>query len=157
MIIIHAAQLAGQLTLWAEDTGQPSHSDHAPDGRHPRCADATRLMEAIGDTTVELDAPQAEATIGLPSCGNNPIPSEALAGPASKSIAKPSIRPWRVPMVRLSSTPGHRPAATLPRRTHADARHGALDEPALPDYTRTAKLLILKWTTAKRRSNTGCT
>lgn len=33
----------------------------------------------------------------------------------------------------------------------------ALDELALPNYTRTANLLILKWTTAKLRSNTGCT
>ncbi len=39
MIIVHAAQLAGKLTLWVEDAGQPSDSDHAPDGHHARCAD----------------------------------------------------------------------------------------------------------------------
>ena len=47
--------------------------------------------------------PKAEATIWLPSRGNNPIPSEALAGPALKSRAKPRIKPWRVPTLRLSS------------------------------------------------------
>ena len=39
MIIIHAAQLAGQLRLWGEDAGQPSQSDRASGGRHRRRAD----------------------------------------------------------------------------------------------------------------------
>ena len=108
MIIIHAAQLAGQLTLWGEDSDQPSQSDRAPDRRHPRCAGAGFLAEAAGvtledHTRVETRAPyQEEATIWLPSRGNSPMPSEALAGPAPKSRAKPRIKPWCVPVVRLS-------------------------------------------------------
>ena len=103
MIIIHAAQLAGQLTLWGEDSDQPSQSDHALDGRHPRCVDAEHLAEAVGLTLEEPTSAEMEATIWLPSRGNNPIPSEALAGSAPRSRAKPRIKPWRVPVLRLSS------------------------------------------------------
>ncbi len=103
MIIIHAAQLAGQLTLWAEASDQHPHTDQALDGRHPRCVDATRLTEAVGNTLDEPAGAGMEATIWLPSRGNNPIPSEALAGPAPRSRAKPRIKPWRVPALRLSS------------------------------------------------------
>ena len=46
---------------------------------------------------------EAGGIVWLPSRGNNPIPSEALAGPALKSRAKPRIKPWRVPILRLSS------------------------------------------------------
>ena len=103
MIIIHAAQLAGQLTLWTEDTDQPSQSDHAPGGRHPSSVAARHLADAVGVTLDEPASPEMEATIWLPSRGNNPIPSEALAGPAPRSRAKPRIKPWRVPVLRLSS------------------------------------------------------
>ncbi len=108
MIIIHAAQLAGQLTLWAEDSDQHSQPDQAPAGRHPRCADAKCLAETVGVALGDpagaetRDPYQEEATIWLPSRGNNPIPSEALAGPAPRSRAKPRIKPWRVPVIRLS-------------------------------------------------------
>ena len=102
MIIIHAAHLGGKLTLWGEDSDQPSPSDHAPDGRHPRCADARRLAETVGVVSEYPGNSQAEATIWLPSRGNNPIPSEALAGPAPRSRAKPRIKSWRVPVLRLS-------------------------------------------------------
>ena len=103
MIIIHAAQLAGKLTLWAEDTDQPSQSDQVPDGRHPRCTDARLLAEAVGVTSEYRAGLKAEATIWLPSRGNSPMPSEALAGPAPRSRAKPRIDPWRVPVVSLSN------------------------------------------------------
>ena len=102
MIIIHAAQLAGKLSLWGEDSDQPSPSGHAPDGRHPRCADPKRLADAVGVIPDEPAAAEMEATIWVPSRGNNPIPSEALAGPAPRSRAKPRIKPWRVPVIRLS-------------------------------------------------------
>ena len=112
MIIIHAAQLAGQLTLWAEDTNQPSQSDHAPDGLHPRCVDTKRLADAVGVIPDEPAAAEMEATIWVPSRGNNPIPSEALAGSAPRSRAKPRIKPWRVPVHQAFQRAGHRPTAT---------------------------------------------
>ena len=103
MIIIHAAQLAGKLTLWAEDSDQPSQSDHAPAGRHPRSVDARHLADAVGVTLDEPAGAEMAATIWLPSRGNSPLPSETLAGPAPRSRAKPRIKPWRVPVLRLSS------------------------------------------------------
>ena len=115
MIIIHAAQFAGKLTLWGEDSDQPWQSKQTPDRRHPRCVDSKRLAEAV-DITPEDPADEAvditpedpadsetEAAICLSSRGHNPLPSEALAGPASKSKAKHHIKPWRVPVIRLSS------------------------------------------------------
>ena len=104
MIIIHAAQLAAQLTLWAEDSEQPSQSDHALDGRHPRSVDVRNLTDAVGVSLDEPTGAEMEATIWLPSRGNSPLPSEALAGPAPRSRAKPRIKPWRVPVISLSST-----------------------------------------------------
>ena len=78
-------------------------SDPASDGSHPRCADARRLSEAVGVTLEDPASAEMEASIWLPSRANSPLPSEALAGPASKSRAKARIKPWRVPVTRLSN------------------------------------------------------
>lgn len=103
MIIIHAAQLDGNLTLWGEDSDPIPPSERLSEAHHPRCASALRLAEAVGITPKDAGGAEAEATVWLPSRGNNPIPSEALAGPALKSRAKPRIKPWRVPILRLSN------------------------------------------------------
>ena len=103
MIIIHAAQLDGSLTLWGEDSDSPPPSGRPSGVHHPRCASASRLAEAVGVTPANRADAKAEATVWLPSRGNNPMPSEALADPALKSRAKPRIKPWRVPILRLSS------------------------------------------------------
>ena len=102
MIIIHAAQLDGSLTLWGEDSDPPSPSEQLSEVQHPRCASALRLGEAVGITPKDSAGAEAEASVWLPSRGNSPIPSEALAGHAPKSRAKPRIKPWRVPALTLS-------------------------------------------------------
>ena len=99
MIIIHAAQLDGKPTLWGEESDQHSLPDQVQDGRYPRCGGAKLLAEAVGVAPEDRAgagkrAPyHEEATIWLPSRGNNPLPSEALAGPAPRSRAKPRIKP----------------------------------------------------------------
>ncbi len=103
MIIIHAAQLDGSLTLWGEDSDQPPPSGRPSGVHHPRCASASRLAEAVGITHANHAHVKAEATVRLPSRGKSPMPSEALAGPALKSRAKPRIKPWHVPILRLPS------------------------------------------------------
>ena len=103
MIIIHAAQLDGSLTLWGEDSDPTPPSERLSEAHHPRCACARRLAEAMGIAPDDSTGAEAEATVWLPSRGNNPMPSEALAGPALKSRAKPRIKPWRVPTLRLSN------------------------------------------------------
>ena len=103
MIIIHAAQLDGSLTLWGEDPDPPPLSERLPDVHHPRCVSALRLAQAVGIAPEDSTGDEAGANIWLPSRGNNPIPSEGLAGPALKSRAKPRIKPWRVPILKLSS------------------------------------------------------
>ena len=92
MIIIHAAQLGGKLILWGEDSDQPSQSDLPPDGSHPRYADAEGLAETAGVAPEDRARAEAGAAIWLPSRGNNPIPSEALAGAAPKSSSRPRKR-----------------------------------------------------------------
>ena len=104
MIIIHAAQLDGNLTIWGEDSDPTPQSYQGTYGRHPRCASAQLLAEAIDIAPQDSARAEVEATMWLPSQGNNPIPSAALAGPAPKSRAKPRIKPWRVPALQLSST-----------------------------------------------------
>ena len=103
MIIIHAAQMSGGLTLWGEDWDQASPSDEVLEGRHPRSANAKRLAEAVGIAPGDCADTEAAATVWLPSRGKSPVPSEALAGPPPRSRAKPRIKPWRVPALRLSS------------------------------------------------------
>ena len=103
MIIIHAAQLDGSLTLWGEDSDPPRPSERLSEAHHPRCVSAFRLSEAVGIPHEGAAGDEAGGVIWLPSRGNNPMPSEALAGPALKSRAKPRIKPWRVPILRLSS------------------------------------------------------
>ncbi len=103
MIIIHAAQLDGSLTLWGEDSDRPPRSRRPAGINHPRSASASRLAEAVGIAPTNHAHVKAEATVWLPSRGNNPIPSEPLAGPAPKSRAKPRIKPWRVPILRVSN------------------------------------------------------
>lgn len=51
------------------------------------------MAEAVGIAPEDHADAEMEATIWLPSRGNNPIPSEALAGPAPRSRAKPRIKP----------------------------------------------------------------
>ncbi len=104
MIIIHAAQLDGSLTLWGEDSNPLPPSERLSDVHHPRYASTSRLAEAVGISPEGAVGDDAGANIWLPSRGNNPIPSEALAGPALKSRAKPRIKPWRVPTLGLSSS-----------------------------------------------------
>ncbi len=103
MIIIHAAQLDGSLTLWGEDSDPPPPRERPSGVHHPRCARASRLAKAVGIAPKDAAGTEVEATVWLPSQGNSPIPSEALAGPALKSRAKLRIKPWRVPILRLSS------------------------------------------------------
>ncbi len=102
MIIIHAAQLDGRLTLWGEDSDPSPPSERASEAHHPRCASTRRLAAAVGIAPEDAACDQAGSIVWLPSRGNNPIPSEALAGPALKSRAKPRIKSWRVPTIRLS-------------------------------------------------------
>lgn len=103
MIIIHGAQLDGSLTLWGEDSDPPPQSERLSEAYHPRCASALRLAEAVGIAPEDSAGAEPEAIIWLPSRGYNPMPSEALAGPALKSRAKLRIKPWRAPILRLSS------------------------------------------------------
>ena len=103
MIIIHAAQLDGNLTMWGEDSDPAPQSYQGLYGRHPRCASAQLLVEAMDITPQDSASTEVEATIWLPSRGNNPLPSEALARPAPKSMDTLRIKPCRVPALYLST------------------------------------------------------
>ena len=47
MIIIHAAQVDGSLTLWGEDSDPPPPCERPSGVHHPRCASASRLAKAM--------------------------------------------------------------------------------------------------------------
>ncbi len=100
MLILHAAQAKGNLVLWAEDSEpRPGPPDQQTDGKHPYCAHAQVIAEAIGLETV--DNSFASAIAWLPSRGDAPVPSSPMAGPMPRSRAKPRIRPWTVTTLRL--------------------------------------------------------
>ena len=100
MLILHAAQVKGDLVLWGEDSGtRLTPPDRQADGKHPYCAQAQLLAEAVGLET--CDDSFASATAWLPSWGDAPAPSSPMAGPMSRSQAKPRIRPWTVTTLRL--------------------------------------------------------
>ncbi len=67
MIIIHAAQLDGSLTLWGEDSDPPPPSERLSDIHHPRCASALRLAEAVDVATECAAGADAGGIIWLPS------------------------------------------------------------------------------------------
>ena len=101
MLILHAAQDKGNLVLWSEDS-EPrlTSADRQLDGKHPYSAEAQRIAEAIG---LEMgDNCFGSAIAWLPSRGDAPVPSSPMAGPMPKSRAKPRIRPWTVPTLRLA-------------------------------------------------------
>ena len=98
MLILHAAQVKGDLVLWSEDSGtRLTPPDRQTDGKHPYCAQAQLLAEAAG---LETDD-NGFAVAWLPSRGDAPVPSSPMAGPMPRSRAKPRIRPWTVTALRL--------------------------------------------------------
>ena len=100
MLILHAAQVKGNLVLWSEDSGpRLTQSDREAAGKHPHCAQAQRIVEAVGLETG--DDSFASAVAWLPSRGEAPVPSSPMAGPTPKSRAKPRIRPWTVTTLQL--------------------------------------------------------
>ena len=98
MLILHAAQVKGDLVLWSEDSGtRLTPPDRQTAGKHPYCAQAQLLAEAAG---LETDD-NGVAVAWLPSRGDAPVPSSPMAGPMPRSRAKPRIRPWTVTALRL--------------------------------------------------------
>ena len=100
MLILHAADVQGNLVLWAEDSdshNEPPKREKAE--KHPHCARAQLLAEAVGLETV--DNSFASAIAWLPTLGNAPVPSSHMAGAMPGSRAKPRIRPWTVTTLRL--------------------------------------------------------
>ena len=101
MLILHAAQVEGDLVLWGEDSEpHPAPPSRQTDGKHPYCAQAELLAEAVGLETG--DNSFASAIAWLPSRGDAPVPSSPMAGPMPKSRAKPRTRPWTVTALRLT-------------------------------------------------------
>ena len=98
MLILHAAQVKGNLVLWSEDSEPlPGPADRQTDGSHPFCAQAQLVAEAVGLETGGDSF--ASAIAWLPSRGDFSVPSSPMAGPMPKSRAKPRIRPWTVTTV----------------------------------------------------------
>ena len=98
MLILHAAQVKGDLVLWSEDSGtRLTPPGRQTAGKHPYCAPAQLLAEAAG---LETDD-NGFAVAWLPSRGDAPVPSSPMAGPMPRSRAKPRIRPWTVTALRL--------------------------------------------------------
>ena len=103
MLIIHAAHLDGSLALWGEDSDPPPQPDRQPSDHHPRSASANRMAEVLGFGPDDQAAAEAMAIAWLPTQGRNPVPSETMANPAHRSRAKPRIKPWRVPVLKLTT------------------------------------------------------
>ena len=100
MLILHAAQVKGNLVLWSEDSEpRPRPPGRQAAGKHPYCAQAQVLAEAVGLETG--DDSFASAVAWLPTLGDAPVPSSPMAGPTPKSRAKPRIRPWIVTTLQL--------------------------------------------------------
>ena len=100
MLILHAAQVKGNLVLWSEDSKpRPRPPGRQAAGKHPYCAQAQVLAEAVGLETG--DDSFASAVAWLPTLGDAPVPSSPMAGPTPKSRAKPRIRPWIVTTLQL--------------------------------------------------------
>ena len=101
MLLLHAAQVREDFLLWAEDTEpDPGAPGQDAPGKHPSCAPAQRLAEAVGLNAE--DSPFTKALAWLPTTGGTPIPSSPMAGPMPKSRTKPRIRPWSVTAISLS-------------------------------------------------------
>ena len=116
MLILHAAQVKGNFVLWCEDS-EPclTQPDRQAAGKHPYCAQAQVLAEAVG---LEIgDNSFANAIAWLPSRGDAPVPSSPMAGPTPRSRARPRIRPWTVATLRL------RPEQAVPLLQTCHRRH----------------------------------
>ena len=116
MLILHAAQVKGNLALWSEDS-EPrlTPPDRQAAGIHPYCAQAQSIAEALGLET--SDNSFAGAIAWLPSQGDVPVPSSPMAGPMPKSRARPRIRPWTVTALQL------RPEQAIPLLQRCNQRH----------------------------------
>ena len=132
MLILHAAQVEGNLVLWSEDSEpRMAQSDRQADGKHPYCAQAQRIAEAVGLETG--DDSYASAIGWLPSRGEAPVPSSPMAGPMPKSRAKPRIRPWTVTTLRLGPEQAAPVAADVPPAAGPETRRRHRNRPGLLD------------------------
>ena len=85
MLILHAAQVKGNLVLWSEDSEPlPGPADRQTDGSHPFCAQAQLVAEAVGLETGGDSF--ASAIAWLPSRGDFPVPSSSMAGRLSRAV-----------------------------------------------------------------------
>ena len=101
MLILHAAQVEGDLVLWGEvSEAHLASPARQTAGKHPYCAQAQLLAEAIGLETGDSNV--ASAIAWLPTLGGAPVPSSPMAGPMPKSRAKARIRPWTVTALKLT-------------------------------------------------------
>ena len=121
MLILHAAQIKGSLVLWAEDSApRPDPPGHHAPGEHPCCALGPLLAEAAGLDTD--DNRFASAIAWLPSRGDAPVPSSAMAGPMPKipgQAAHQAVDNNGTPAVPGAGRPT---AADLPRAAGAENR-----------------------------------
>ena len=116
MLILHAAQVKGNLVLWSEDSEpRPTPPDRQAAGIHPYCAQAHVMAEALGLESCDNSFPSAVAW--LPTQGDAPVPSSPMAGPMPRSRARPRIRPWTVTALRL------RPEQAIPLLQRCNQGH----------------------------------
>ncbi len=105
MLVLHALPtVAGDLALWAEDSGLPArHRDKGAVAAHPFAVPAEELADRWGAVTGT--GAQATIPVLLPSYGSAPAASPALVRDplATRSGHRGALRlrPWLVPVVRL--------------------------------------------------------
>ena len=139
MLILHASAVQGNLLLWAEDSSSrngPPEREKA--GKHPYCARAQLLAEAVGLEAGDYSL--ASGIAWLPTLGDAPAPSSPLAGAMPRSRARPRIRPWAVTTLRLR--PEH--AVPLLQACHGRLvlKHGVAIGTDLAYWTHTLQLAV---------------
>ncbi|MEW9549159.1 DEAD/DEAH box helicase [Nonomuraea sp. NPDC050783] len=95
MLVVHGVWAGDGLAFWAEDAGAPPGRPGGGDRPrpHPFAAPAAAVAAALG---LE-DPPERTLELLLPGSAREPLPSPESGRPTE--IARPRLRPWRVPVV----------------------------------------------------------
>ena len=118
MIIFHAAFHDGQLWLWGERPAQAEIAGGKSGGRSsakaksrqekssPYDAGGQALLAALAEVTYGLRMGEdaiSPATAWLPSIGDQPIASSPLIADSPSADVSPTLAPWRVTAIPLTS------------------------------------------------------
>jgi len=122
MIVLHAGETEGSISLWAESVGgrtMGSAKRARKSARHPSSVKGSEIRRRLGIPMWD-GSHQSIEEVWLPSAGNRPLSYGQIAPPPG-SGQEACLMPWRVQILRLSAKDAIRVLSDVARSRNAVA------------------------------------